>query len=263
MTDAVDYIQVEHDGPVAHVRLNRPEKRNAFDDHTARVLERAFEALEHLPDLRAVVLSGNGKVFCAGGDMTWMRRVADYTYEENLADAEAFQRAFDRIDRFPAPVIGRVHGAALGGGAGLLAVCDIAVVSADALIGFPEVRLGLVPGVISPYVIRKIGPGHARHLFLTGERFDGRRAHELGLAHVLVDGEIELDGAVSEIVGGLLKVSPEGARRAKALVHDLDAATGPDALRIARESIARARGSEHGKEGTQAFLEKRKPGWTP
>ncbi|MDJ0975883.1 MAG: enoyl-CoA hydratase-related protein [Planctomycetota bacterium] len=261
MTEASDYIQVEHDGPVAHVRLNRPEKRNAFDDHTAQVLERAFAALEHIPDLRAVVLSGNGKVFCAGGDMTWMRRVADYSHEENLADAEAFQQAFDRIDRFPAPVIARVHGAALGGGAGLLAVCDIAVVAAGTLIGFPEVRLGLVPGVISPYVIRKIGAGHARHLFLTGERFDGRRAYELGLAHLLVDDESELDDAVRGVLDRLLKVSPEGARRAKQLVHDLDDATEAERLGIARQSIAEARGSDDGKEGTQAFLEKRKPWW--
>ncbi len=262
MTEAADYIHVEHDGPVAHVRLNRPEKRNAFDDHTATVLERAFAALEHVEGLRAVVLSGNGKVFCAGGDMTWMRRVADYSKEENLEDARAFQETFDRIDRFPVPVIGRVHGAALGGGAGLLAVCDIAVVSEDTLIGFPEVRLGLVPGVISPYVIRKIGPSHARHLFLTGESFSGRRAHEIGLAHVLVADEDELDDAVAKIIRRLMKVSPEGARRAKRLVHELEDEHGEKMMRLARKSIADARGSEEGKEGTQAFLEKRKPWWT-
>lgn len=261
MTDAADYIQVEHDGPVAYVRLNRPKKRNAFDDHMAQVLERAFEALEHVEGLRAVVLTGNGKTFCAGGDLEWMRRVADYSQEENLEDARAFQQAFDRIDRFPSPVIARVQGAALGGGVGLLAVCDIAVVAADAVIGFPEVRLGLVPGVISPYVIRKIGPGHARHLFVTGERFDGQRAYELGLANVLVTDADALDPAIDEILDGLRKVSPEGARRSKRLVHDLDGETGEKLMRIARKAIADARQSDDGREGTQAFLEKRKPGW--
>lgn len=261
MANASDPILVERDGPVAHVRLNRPEKHNAFDDHMAAALEATFEALEQEPDLRAVVLSGNGPSFCAGGDLEWMRRVADYTQEENLEDARGFQMAYRRIDRFPVPVVGRVQGAALGGGAGLLAVCDIVVAAADASIGFPEVRLGLVPGVIAPYVLRKIGASHARHLFLTGERFDARRAHELGLVHLVAADADDLDEVVTGVVTRLCKVSPDGVRRAKRLVHELEGREGEKAMRLARKAIADARGSSDGREGTQAFLEKRKPRW--
>ncbi len=158
--------------------------------------------------------------------------------------------------------MGRIHGAALGGGVGLLAVCDIAVAVGATRIGFPEVRLGLVPGVIAPYVQTKIGPGHMRHLFLTGERIDARRAFELGLVRVLVEAGEQLDGAVDASVDRLLGVSPQGVAAAKRLVHDLSDATADQRAEIARRAIAAARASEDGREGTQAFLEKRKPGWT-
>jgi methylglutaconyl-CoA hydratase len=254
-------ILVETEAAVARVRLDRPEKRNAFDDVMAAELDAAFAGLEAEPDLRAVVLEGAGEVFCAGGDLAWMRRVAGYTREENLRDAAAFQAAFERIDRFPLPVVARIQGAALGGGAGLAAVCDIVVAAADARIGFPEVKLGLVPGVISPYVVRRIGPGHARRLFLTGETFDGYEAQRIGLVHVAAP-EKDLDSEVALVLEKLMEVSPPGARACKRLVHELLARPG-DALRTAREAIADARASDDGREGTAAFLEKRRPGWLP
>lgn len=255
-------IRVEREGAVATVWLARPEKRNAFDDEMAKELEAAFEGLEGQDDLRAVILAGEGKHFCAGGDLAWMRRVADYTHEENLEDARGFQDAYERIDHFPRPVIGRIQGAALGGGAGLIAVCDVAICSSEATIGFPEVRLGLVPGVISPYVMRKIGESHTRHLFVTGERFNADEAFRLGLVHKVVGGdEAALDAAVQATVDQILKVSPEGAERAKGLVHSLSGKSGEGARRAARKAIADARASDDGREGTAAFLEKRKPRW--
>ena len=252
-------IVVEIETPVARVRLNRPGKRNAFDDAMAGELESAFARLEGEPGLRVVVLEGAGEVFCAGGDLEWMRRVASYTHEQNLADAEAFQRAYERIDRFPLPVVGRIQGAALGGGAGLVAVCDIAIATDTAKIGFPEVKLGLVPGVISPYVVRRIGAGHARRLFLTGETFDGHEAERLGLVHVVAP-ETALDSEVRLVIEKLSLVSPQGVQACKQLVRELAERPG-DALEIAREAIADARASDDGREGTTAFLEKRKPRW--
>jgi methylglutaconyl-CoA hydratase len=249
------------DADVAHVRLARPEKRNAFDDHVAARLEATFEALGDRDDLRAVVLGGQGPVFCAGGDLDWMRRVADYTPEQNLADASAFQRAFEAVDRCPHPVVARVQGAALGGGAGLVATCDVVVAAADARFGFPEVRLGLVPGVVGPYVLDKIGASAARRLFLTGEVFDAEEARRIGLVHEVVAAD-DLDAAVDRVLAALRAVSPDGARRAKALVRDLAGAPDRDARgATARQAIADARASEDGREGTRAFLERRAPRW--
>lgn len=253
-------LVLERDGDVAHVVLDRPEKRNAFDDGLAARLADAFEALAAEPTLRAIVLAGRGKAFCAGGDLAWMRRVATYTHEENLGDAAAFQRAYEAIDRCPVPVVARVQGAALGGGAGLVAACDIAVAAADAVFGFPEVRLGLVPGVISPYVVRAIGARHARHLFLTGERFDVATAVRLGLVHRVAAPD-RLDEVVGEVLAALCKGAPGGVRAAKRLVADLVAADGDQQLALARAAIADARATDDGREGTSAFLEGRKPAW--
>lgn len=254
-------VRVRQEGAVAQVRLMRPQVRNALDDATAARLGEVFEALVQEWSLRAVVLSGEGSVFCAGGDLAWMRRAAAYTHDQNLADAEAFQRAFEAIDRFPRPVIARVQGAALGGGAGLIAACDLVVASSEAVFGFPEVRLGLVPGVISPYVIARIGAGAARRWFVTGERFDAAEAQRMGLVDVVVPAE-GLDAEVQRVLGEILKGSPEGQGRAKALVREVAGAPSPESARaIARRSIADARASKDGREGTSAFLEKRKPEW--
>lgn len=254
---AMIVTEVQH--AVARVRLDRPEKRNAFDDAMAAELLEAFTQIAADSAVRVVVLEGAGRVFCAGGDLAWMRRVAGYSHEQNLEDAAAFQRAFEAIDRCPVPVVGRIQGAALGGGAGLLAVCDIVVATDDTKIGFPEVKLGLVPGVISPYVIRKIGPSHARRLFLTGEILDGRQAERIGLVHV-VTSETALDSELRLVIEKLVSSSPEGASACKRLVHDIADRPG-DALAIAREAIADARASDDGREGAAAFLEKRKPRW--
>lgn len=247
---------------ICRVSMNRPDVRNAFDDHLAQELAQTFLSIAQDESLRVVVLEGRGKVFSAGGDLNWMRRIADYSYDENLADAEAFQRAFEAIERCPVPVIGRIQGAALGGGAGLVAVCDIAIAAKDAVMGFPEVRLGLVPGVISPYVVRKIGLSAARHLFVTGERLDAVEAHRLGLVQVLCEAD-ELDACVDRLAAQVSKGSPEAVRAAKQLAFDVaEADSAQAALQVAREAIAAARASEDGREGTRAFLEKRSPEWT-
>lgn len=253
-------LQVEIAGAVAHVRFDRPAVRNAFDDHVAAELARTFQDLGARDDLRVIVLGGAGDVFCAGGDLNWMRRVADYTRSENLVDAEAFQEAFEAVDRCPLPVVGRIHGAALGGGAGLIACCDVAVAAQDTVIGFPEVRLGLVPGVISPYVLRKIGLSHTRHLFLTGQRFSAEEAHRIGLVH-FVAAEDDLDDVVGDVVAQLLRCAPEALAGAKVLLRDLVDADHAGAARIARDAITDARASDDGREGLTAFLEKRKARW--
>jgi len=251
--------RIEH--AVAHVRLARPEKRNAFDDHTAATLAEAFRELAGRDDLRAVVLGGEGKAFCAGGDLAWMRRVADYTDDENLADAAAFQTAFDAIDRCPVPVIARVQGAALGGGAGLLAVCDVVVCTEDAKLGFPEVRLGLVPGVVAPYVVRRIGPGQARRLFLTGRILDAAEALRVGLVDEVVTAA-DLDVAVEKSLAEIALGAPGAQARAKALVRDVLEAVDTEARAlVARRAIADARASDEGRAGTVAFLERKDPPW--
>jgi methylglutaconyl-CoA hydratase len=252
-------VRIEED--VARVTLRRPEKRNAFDDATAAELERAFLDLAGRPSMRAVVLAGEGRVFCAGGDLAWMRRVADYTPDENLADAAAFQRAYEAIDTCPCPVVARVQGAALGGGTGLVAVCDVVVAAHGTKFGCPEVRLGLVPGVVSPYVARRIGPGRARRLFVTGEILDAEEARGIGLVDHVVE-EDALDARVEEVLAGLKLASPDAARRAKALIRALAGAPSrEEEARIARAAIADARASDDGREGTRAFLERRRPGW--
>jgi len=246
---------------VAHVRLARPEKRNAFDDHTAAALADTFRELAAHDGLRAVVLGGEGKAFCAGGDLAWMRRVADYTEAENLADAAAFQAAFDAIDRHPHPVVARVQGAALGGGAGLLAACDVVVCAEDAKLGFPEVRLGLVPGVVAPYVIRRIGAGQARRLFLTGRVLTAGEALRVGLVdHVVAP--TSLDDAVAGVLADLALGAPGAQARAKALVRDvLEATDAESRAMVARRAITDARASEEGRTGTEAFLERKDPPW--
>lgn len=265
MSHAARPVLLDVEGGVARVRLNRPAKRNAFDEHVSAALGEAFQTLAGREDVRVVVLSGEGESFCAGGDLGWMRRAAGWSHAENLADAAAFQRAFEAIDRCERPVLARVHGAALGGGAGLVAAADIALAAAGTVLGFPEVRLGLVPGVIAPYVLRKIGPSQARRLFLTGERFDATVAERIGLVHGVVPLE-QLDAEVAGVVAHLLAGAPGGHAGAKALLRQLVALGDPgsdEGLRLAREAIAAARASLDGREGTTAFLEKRRPRWAP
>ena len=247
-------------GQVAHVRLNRPDVRNAFNAELIAELTRAFEDLAGDESVRAVVLSGNGKVFCGGADISWMRASLDLSYDRNVADAQAMSDMFRAIDRCPKPVIGRIHGAALGGGAGLAAVCDTVIASSDAVFGFTEVKLGIIPAVISPFVLAKIGVSHARALFLSGERFDAKRAHHIGLVHEVVVADT-LDVCIERVVNEILSAGPEAVAAAKALVPKVREASYDESRDITAEAIAKQRTSPEGQEGLRAFLERRKASW--
>ncbi|HVN61763.1 MAG TPA: enoyl-CoA hydratase-related protein [Gaiellaceae bacterium] len=242
-------LRVERDGEVLRVTLARPERRNAFD---AALIAELAEAFVDVGRARAVVLAGEGASFCAGADVEWMSAAADLDYEGNLRDANALRHLLESVDRCPAPVVCRVQGHALGGGAGLVACADIAVAAPDAVFAFSEVKLGIIPAVVSPFALAKIGPGAARRWFVTGERFDAETALRIGLVHEVA---ADLDGAVEQVLGELLSAGPKAARAAKKLV--LERPDGPDTAR----RIAEQRTSEEGQEGLRAFLEKRKPSW--
>ena len=242
-------LTVERDGPVLRVTLARPDRRNAFD---AELIDELAKAFVDVGRARAVVLVGEGPSFSAGADVDWMRSSVDLSFEENVAEANALRKMLEAIDGCPAPVVARVQGHALGGGAGLVAAADIAVASRDAVFAFSEVKLGIVPAVISPFALAKIGPGAARRYFVTGERFDAETALRIGLVHEVTD---VLDGAVDHVLAELLSAGPQAARWAKRLVRERPG--GPETARW----IAERRTSEEGQEGLRAFLEKRKPGW--
>src|SRR5438876_7485818 len=213
------FLTVVRDGPVEYLALNRPEARNAFNDQAiSELTDWAARAGDHRGELRAVVLSGAGKVFCAGADVTWMSKTIHYSEEENVRDATAMSQMFAALDRLPVPLIGRIQGAALGGGAGLAAVCDIVVAEEHAIFGFTETKLGIIPAVISPFAIAKIGRSAARELFLTGSRFSAARAKEIGLVHAVVSAH-ELDNTVATYIQELLMTGPEAIAAAKALIR--------------------------------------------
>jgi methylglutaconyl-CoA hydratase len=245
----VSAIRSERDGDVLRITLARPDRRNAFD--SALIAELA-EAFVDVGRSRAVVLAGDGLSFCAGADVDWMRASAQLSYDENVADANAMRQMFEAIDRCPAPVVVRVQGHALGGGAGLVAAADIAIAAPTTLFAFSEVKLGIIPAVISPFALAKIGAGNARRYFVTGERFDAATALRIGLVSEVAD---DLDAAVERAVGELLSAGPQAARWAKRLVRER-----PDGAETARW-IAERRTSQEGQEGLAAFLDKRKPGW--
>jgi methylglutaconyl-CoA hydratase len=253
-------VALSLDGPVAHVVLDRPEARNAFDGAMVRELKDAVAAVSARDDVRVLVLAGRGSAFCAGADVEWMRRAASLTREENLADARALCELFEAIDRSPKAVVASVQGAALGGGAGLAAVADVVVAEEGARFGFTEVRLGLVPAVIAPYVVRKIGPSAARELFLTGERLTAARAASIGLVHrvVVLD---ELDATVDGRVRELLRAAPGAVAAAKELVRSVSTPPGEGLREFVCRVIADRRASPEGQEGLRAFLEKRRPDW--
>ena len=243
-------LRVERDGPLLRITLARPDRRNAFD---AALIAELAEAFADVGDARVVVLAGEGESFSAGADVEWMRASVELSYEENVADARRLRKMLEAIDGCPAPVVARVHGHALGGGCGLVACSDIAIAQADAVFAFSEVKLGIIPAVISPFALAKIGPSAARRYFLTGERFDAETALRIGLVHE-VGGDI--DAAVERVVGELLSAGPEATRAAKRLVHDR-----PEPLATERR-IAERRTSDEGQEGLRAFLERRKPDWS-
>jgi methylglutaconyl-CoA hydratase len=243
-------LRLEQDGDLLRVTLARPDRRNAFDAELIRELTEAFAEIGD--DVRAVLLAGEGKSFCAGADVDWMRSSIELSYEENVADARRLRMMLEAIDACPAPVIARVHGHALGGGCGLVACSDIVVAAPDTVFAFSEVKLGIIPAVISPFALAKIGPSAARRYFVTGEAFDAATALRIGLVHEV---GAELDAAVERIVAQLRSAAPEAARHAKKLVLER-----PDGLGTERR-IAQRRTSEEGQEGLRAFLEKRDPSW--
>ncbi len=256
-----DVLSLSHENGVAHVTLARPDVRNAFNAELIARLRAVFEQLAHDAGVRAVLLSGEGPVFCGGADVNWMRSALDLSYDENVADAEAMSDMFRAIDRCPKPVIARVHGAALGGGAGLVAVCDIAVASEETFFGFTEVKLGIIPAVISPFVLAKIGASHARALFLTGERFNAVRAREIGLIHAIVP-FTDLDAAVGSLIAELRSAGPSAVSAIKALIADVRAASYDASRNLTAQAIAKQRTSDEGQEGLRAFLERRRASFT-
>lgn len=253
-------LTITSDGPVIRVTLNRPEVRNAFNEQLIAKLTQWAESVT-VGDGRAAVLSGAGKVFCAGADLTWMSKMVGYSREDNVRDAREMARMFEALDRLPIPLIGRIHGAALGGGAGLAAVCDIVVAAEDAIFGFTEVKLGILPAVIAPYALAKIGRSAARELFLTGARFSAERAREIGLVHAVGE-TAELDRMVAKYVNDLLTSGPEAVSAAKRMIARVMAWREGDIAELTASTIAERRISPEGQEGMRAFLEKRPPSWT-
>ncbi|MEO8250971.1 MAG: enoyl-CoA hydratase-related protein [Chloroflexota bacterium] len=256
-------LRVERSGAVVRVTLARPEVRNAFNAELIAALRDAFQRLSvEVPGtLRAVVLAGDGKAFCAGADIEWQRAAIALSLEENEADAGRLQEMLLTVDECPVPVIAAVHGAALGGGMALCCVADITLATADATFGFTETKLGLMPAVISPFVLPRIGEGAARALFVTGERFGSERAQRIGLVSEVVADEAALHARVDAVVEEVLASGPEATRNAKAVIREQRGLTRGDALALTVQRAARQRVSAEGQEGLGAFLEKRPPSW--
>jgi methylglutaconyl-CoA hydratase len=245
----VSALRVEREGEILRITLARPERRNAFD---AELIQELAEAFVDVGRSRAVVLAGEGASFSAGADVDWMRSSVELSYDENVADALRLRAMLDAIDSCPAPVVARVQGHALGGGCGLVACCDVVVAERDTQFAFSEVKLGIVPAVISPFALAKIGSSAARRYFVTGERFGAGVALQIGLVHEVVD---DLDAAVDAVLAELHTAGPQAARAAKEL------ARAPHSARETAERIAAQRTSDEGQDGLRAFLEKRAPGW--
>ncbi len=246
---------------VATLTLNRPEKHNAFDDRMITDLLQALDNIDQDESVRVLVLRAEGKSFCAGADLDWMRRMADYDFEQNLADARRLAQLMYRLNRLHKPVIARVQGASYGGGVGLIACCDIAIASENAIFSLSEVRLGLIPSVISPYLIVAIGSRAARRYFLGGERFDAARALQLGLVHEVVEPE-SLDARLEQCIDALLNSGPGAQAAAKELIEQVQGrAIDESLIEETARRIAEVRASDEAREGLSAFLEKRKPDW--
>lgn len=245
---------------VATVALARPDVRNALNAGLIEELTRCMEELARDDDVRVIVLTGEEDFFCAGADVGYMRDTANFSYEENLEDTRRLAAMFGAVDECPKPVVARVRGAAIGGGIGLVAAADVAVAEEGTVFAFSEVRLGISPATIAPFVLRKIGHSQTRALFLTGERFDAVRAREIGLVHEVATEE-DLDAVVQEKVAGLLAGGPEALAATKALLRELRDAGSGEATEVTARRIAELRTGEEGQEGLGAFLEKREPAW--
>ncbi|HUR34890.1 MAG TPA: enoyl-CoA hydratase-related protein [Vicinamibacterales bacterium] len=255
-------LDARRDDGIERLTLQRPEVRNAFNDVMVAELTAWARATAADPGVRAVVIAGAGPTFCAGADLAWMAKSIEYTEAENLADARLTAAMFAAINALPVLVIGRVHGAALGGGAGLAAVCDLVISEEPAVFGFTEVKLGIIPAVISPFVLAKIGRSAARELFLTGRRFTAQHALDIGLVHAVVPPD-RLDDAVGAACQEALAAGPQAVAAAKRLIEDAwTAESADDAQRLTAAALAERRGSAEGQEGLRAFLQKRKPDWS-
>jgi methylglutaconyl-CoA hydratase len=254
-------LQLHQEHRVATITLNRPEVRNAFNEIAIAELTQAFQAMAEDADVRAIVLTANGAAFCAGADLNWMKKIAGYSHAENSADAAQLAQMLRAIYLCPKPVVARVQGDCYAGGMGLVAACDIAVAVEDAAFCLSEVKLGLIPATISPYVIKAMGENAARRYFLTAERFTAQEAQRIGFVQEVVTADA-LDAKVAAIVRALTSNSPNAVKQAKCLVRDIAGRPLSDAL-IAdtAERIAQIRASDEGREGVQSFLEKRKPHW--
>lgn len=257
---AYRFLVTHREGPVEYVMLNRPEVRNAFNDQLIAELTAWCDATAADEAVRVAVIGGAGKVFCAGADLSWMSQMVAYTHEQNLQDANAAARMFAALDHLPVPLIGRVHGAAIGGGAGLAAVCDVVVADEDTVFAFSEVKFGIIPAMISPYVLGKIGASATRHLFVTGARFSAAHAKEIGLVHASVPAD-DLDARVAVYTRELLSCGREAIGVVKTLLREVAHRPAADAVGITAEAIAQRRVSAEGQEGMRAFLEKRKASW--
>jgi methylglutaconyl-CoA hydratase len=255
-----DVLKVSRSGPLATVTINRPDSHNALNEVLIEELTRCFEEISDDDRVRVVVLAGEGRSFCAGADIGYMRETATFSYEENLEDARRLAMMYWTIDECPKPVVARIQGAAMGGGAGLAAVADVAVADSEARFAFSEVRLGIAPATISPFVVRKIGVSHARSLFVTGERFDAERAREIGLVHRVVSKD-GLDETVEVKVGELLEGGPVAQATLKGLLRRLETTEPMEAPGLTARVISELRTGEEGQEGLAAFLEKREPRW--
>lgn len=253
-------IKYVKDKRVGRIYFNRPEIHNAFNATVIDEMSDLFDQLADDKELRVIVLTGEGKSFCAGADLNWMRSVVDQSFDENLNESNRLADLFYKIYSFKLPVIGRINGAAIGGGTGFVAVCDIAIASKTAQFSFSEVKIGVVPACIAPYVIKKMGEGKARELFITGERMPADRAYDVGLVNKFVDDD-QLDETVEKMVQSVLSSGPEAVAMAKKLVSEVPAMSPDEFKSYTAEMIARLRISDEGQEGMDAFLNKRKPKW--
>lgn len=258
MLMADSYLSLRHEDAVATVALARPDARNALNAGLIGEIRNCMEELAEDDTVRVVVLTGEGDFFCAGADIGYMRDTAEFSYEENLEDARDLAAMFGAVDGCPKPVVARIKGAAIGGGVGLVAAADVAVAEEGTVFAFSEVRLGISPATIAPFVVRKIGYSQSRALFLSGERFDAARARDIGLVHEVVS---DLDAAVQKKVKGLLAGGPEALAATKGLLRELGDAAPGEVTEIMARRIAELRVGSEGQEGLGAFLEKRKPAW--
>jgi methylglutaconyl-CoA hydratase len=253
-------VDFSHGQRIATVTFNRPEVHNALNEQMMRELLDVLRDLSQQEKLVAIVLTGTGKSFCAGADVAMMKAAAEHSFAENKEEAGRLYNFFMEIDYCPVPIIARVHGAALGGGLGILAVCDIVVVADNTRLAYSEVKLGIGPAAISYYTLRKIGRAWARRLFVTGERITPELAHEIGLVHTVTPPD-KLDAEVENIVQELLTSAPQAIRTCKMLARDIASLDAATARELSTRTVAELRASEEGQEGLRAFLEKRKPGW--